>query len=161
MVSANSAPHLGQQVQLALDALALGDVAQRHREQHGAADVELGDGGLGAELLAVLAQPEDGRPLHTHAPRRHVAGGERAQVLAMGLAKALGKSTSNGLPSISSCVQPKIRSAPSLNNTTRCSSSTEMMASLAMEMMPRKRASARCTSSSARLRAASLSRCSV
>ena len=66
--------------------------------------------------------------------------------------KRSGISCSSVIASASSSVYPKIACAPSLKRVMRCSASTEMIASAAMETIPENLASDRRSSSAARLR---------
>src|SRR5262249_57868949 len=68
---------------LVLDVLLLGDVAKGNREYLLAADLELRDGGIRRELLAILAKAHDRRASLTHPTGRIGALGEVRQVVAV------------------------------------------------------------------------------
>src|SRR5262249_21724089 len=84
-------PNLGQKRLVVLDALLLGDVAQRYGEKPLAADFELRNGGVGRKLLAALAQAEDDGAVSAHAARALVIHLEAVDVLLMARPKALGQ----------------------------------------------------------------------
>ena len=145
-------PRLAAREQL-LGAHALGHVAQDHGEQLAAVLDVLRDRGLDGKLLAVGAQAVK-HHLRSHPARGGRGGAEALDMPLVSAAETLRKQHVEALAEHRARGQRKTRSAAALNCTTRCSSSMEMIASMADSTMPPTRASTSCRRRCAALRSA-------
>ena len=83
-------PDFRQEPVLIFDSFLLRDVSKSDRQNSSAPDVQLRNGGIGWELLTVLANAEDLRASLSHSPRRLVPRGEAIHVQAVHLTEPIG-----------------------------------------------------------------------